>query len=226
VQAVARGEPADGLLKPGDRIVAVDGSPATVASTTGTIAAHRCPGELVDGCRAQAAVMLTVRRAGREQRLSVFPRYRKANRRMLIGFNFGAAAKPLGVLGAAGAVGSEMWHITTQTLTNFGRALTSSKVRHQITSIVGITQDAQQTVVLGPGYALVFLGFISLILAVINLFPFLPLDGGHVLWATAEKLRGRQISLITMWRFSSVGIVLLAFLVINGFGNDISRLTG
>ena len=69
-----------------------------------------------------------------------------------------------------------------------------------------------------------FLGFISLVLAVINLFPFLPLDGGHVLWAVAEKVRGRRISLLAMYRFSSVGIVLLLFLVINGVSNDIGRL--
>ena len=71
-----------------------------------------------------------------------------------------------------------------------------------------------------------FLGFISLVLAVINLFPFLPLDGGHILWAVAEKVRGRRISLAAMYRFSSVGIILLVFLVINGISNDISRLAG
>ena len=71
-----------------------------------------------------------------------------------------------------------------------------------------------------------FLGYVSLVLAVINLFPFLPLDGGHVLWSLAEKVRGRRISLVAMYRFSSVGIVLLLFLVINGFSNDISRLGG
>ena len=60
-------------------------------------------------------------------------------------------------------------------------------------------------------------------LAVINLFPFLPLDGGHILWSVAEKVRGKRISLMAMYRFSSVGIVLLLFLVINGIGNDIGR---
>ena len=115
---------------------------------------------------------------------------------------------------------------TTQTLTGFGKALTSSKTRSEVSSIVGITEDAHETVVAGAGYALVFLGFISLVLAVINLFPFLPLDGGHVLWSVAEKVRGRRISLAAMYRFSSVGIVLLLFLVINGISNDISRLGG
>jgi regulator of sigma E protease len=65
-----------------------------------------------------------------------------------------------------------------------------------------------------------------LVLAVFNLFPFLPLDGGHILWSLAEKVRGRRISLAAMYRYSSVGIVLLVFLVINGLSNDISRLAG
>jgi regulator of sigma E protease len=64
------------------------------------------------------------------------------------------------------------------------------------------------------------------VLAVLNLFPFLPLDGGHILWAVAEKVRGRPISVMAMWRYSSVGIILLLFLVINGVSNDISRLGG
>ena len=111
-------------------------------------------------------------------------------------------------------------------ITNIGKAFTSSKVRKQLHSVVGITQIAHESVVAGAGYALVFAGFISLILAVFNLFPFLPLDGGHILWSVAEKVRGRRISLATMYRFSSVGLVLLAFLVINGIGNDIGRLGG
>jgi regulator of sigma E protease len=226
VEAIERGKPADGTLRPGDRIVAVDGQRATVASAMRLIAAHRCAGTLTDGCRAATPVRLTVRRAGHEVKLAVYPRYSKEVGRMLVGFDFGAAAKPFGVFAAAGASVSEMWHVTTQTLTGFFKALTSSKSRKQVSSIVGITQDAHETVVAGAGYALVFLGFLSLILAVINLFPFLPLDGGHVLWSVAEKLRGRRISLAAMYRYSSVGIFLLLFLVINGVSNDIGRLGG
>ena len=226
VQAIEHGEPAAGVLRAGDRIVAVDGRPATVSSTMAGIASHRCAGALVEGCRARTPVQLTVRRDGRDVTVSVYPRYDKELGRMLVGFGFAAAPRQFGPLAAAGAVAGEMWHVTTQTISGFGKALTSSKVRHQVSSIVGITQDAHETVVAGAGYALVFLGFLSLILAVINLFPFLPLDGGHVLWAVAEKVRGRRISLLAMYRFSSVGIILLVFLVINGVSNDISRLAG
>ena len=226
VAAVERGHPAAGRLKPGDKIIAVDGAPVTVESAMSRINSHRCAGTPTDGCRATTPVTLTVRRGGRDLALSIYPRYSRDAKRMLIGFGFGAQAKRFGALAAAGASVGSMWHVTEQTLTNFGRALTSSKARHQVHSIVGITEVGQETVVAGTGYALVFLGFLSLILAVINLFPFLPLDGGHVVWAVAEKIRGRRISLLAMYRYSSVGIVLLLFLVINGVSNDISRLTG
>jgi regulator of sigma E protease len=226
VGAVERGHPAAAVLKPGDRIIAVDGRRATVTSTMRAIGEHRCAGTLSAGCQAAAPVQLTVRRAGRTLSLSAYPRYDAQLHKMLLGFDFGASAKAFGVFAAAGAALQEMWHTTTQTLTGFGRALSSSKARGEVRSIVGITEVAHETVSAGAGYGLVFLGFLSLILAVINLFPFLPLDGGHVLWSLGEKLRGRRISIMAMYRYSSVGIVLLLFLVINGLSNDISRLTG
>jgi regulator of sigma E protease len=225
VLAVEKGEPASGVLRPGDRLIAVDGRPATVTSAKEGIASHRCAGRPADGCRAKTPVHLTVRRGGRTLTLSVFPRYSTNFHRMLIGFGFGSP-RHFGVLAAGGAAARAMWHTTTETLTGFGRALTSSKEREKVRSIVGITEAAHETVTTGAGYALVFLGFISLVLAVINLFPFLPLDGGHVLWSLAEKVRGRRVSMGAMVRFSSVGIVLLAFLVLNGLSNDISRLAG
>ena len=188
--------------------------------------AHRCAGALVEGCRAATPVHMTVNRAGHRVVLSIFPRYNAHEKRMLIGFLFGAAPKAFSALTAASTALNEMWHSTTQTLTGFVNALTSSKARHQVSSIVGITRVGHETVAAGSGYALVFLGYLSLILAVINLFPFLPLDGGHIAWALAEKVRGRRVSLMAMYRYSSVGIILLLFLVINGVSNDINRLTG
>jgi regulator of sigma E protease len=204
----------------------VDGRTLRVKGTQRAISAHRCAGTPTAGCRAATPVTLTVQRGGQTLRLSVYPRYNKAAKRMLIGFGFGEVAKHYSAVGAAGVALHEMWQTTTSLVTNIGRAFSSSKVRHQFHSIIGITEIGHDTVLAGAGYAVVFLGFISLILAVINLFPFLPLDGGHVLWSLAEKVRGKRISLAAMYRYSSVGIILLLFLVINGVSNDLSRLTG
>jgi regulator of sigma E protease len=226
VGEVEKGAPAQGALRQGDQILTINGRRAGVNSIIEMVSADRCPGTQVNGCVAAAPVHLEIRRAGHDLALSIRPRYNKAVGRMLIGFEFGAAAKHWGVLAASGVALHEMWTTTTNMITNVVHAFTSSKVRHQLHSIVGISEIAHESVLAGAGYALVFGGFISLVLAVFNLFPFLPLDGGHVLWAVAEKVRGRRISLAAMYRYSSVGIVLLAFLVINGVSNDIGRLGG
>lgn len=226
VQAVQKKAPAEGALRPGDRIVAVDGRHVSgVQAVQRATDSHRCAGRQVDGCRALTPVHISVRRGGQTAEVVVYPRYSAEARRMLVGFYFGARVTQYGPLAALGTAGHEMWNTTTTLVTNLGRAFTNEEKRKEISSIVGITEATQRAFSSSAGRAMVVLGFVSLALAVINLFPFLPLDGGHVLWAVAEKVRGRRVSLSAMMRFSSVGIVLLAFLVINGFANDISRLT-
>jgi regulator of sigma E protease len=226
VAGIERGMPAQQALRLGDRILTVEGRRATVLSTMHAIDEHRCAGSQVDGCIAATPVHLTVERNGHTVAIAVRPRYEAKLKRMLVGFAFGIAARSFSSTGAASASASAMWNATTQTVTGLGRALTSSKERSQLHSIVGITEVTQEAVAAGAGKALVVLGYVSLVLGVINLFPFLPLDGGHILWAVAEKVRGRRISMAAMWRFSSVGLVLLAFLVISGISNDVSRIAG
>jgi regulator of sigma E protease len=231
INSVIKGSGASGRLEAGDRIVAIDGhrvSGAVSAHTLDAILrAHRCAGRTVNGCAAVTAARVTVVRAGRTLTLSVTPHYSAANRRMLLGVSLGGyAAAHYGLVGAVGASAGAMWDIGTSTITHYFDAIVSSKDRKQLSSAIGIAQDTQQAVARGPGFALVILALVSLVLAVVNLFPFLPLDGGHVVWSLAEKIRGRRISIATMWRFSSVGVILLAFLVLNGVSNDISRLSG
>ncbi len=228
VAAVEHAKPASGVLMKGDRIVGIGGRRATPEQVRAAIASDRCAGTLVNGCEAANPVVLTVVRDGRTVTLTLHPRYDAKAGRMLIGFEFAnPRVIPLTVFGAAGRALAEMWGTTTGTVSGLGRALTEPKERAKVSSIIGITTDAQETVHEGAGRALVFLGFISLVLGVMNLLPFLPLDGGHLLWSVLEKLRGgRRVSLAAMYRYSSVGIILLLFLVVSGVSNDISRLAG
>jgi regulator of sigma E protease len=66
---------------------------------------------------------------------------------------------------------------------------------------------------------------ISLSLAIINLFPFLPLDGGHIFWAAVEFVRRRPVPYAVMERAGVVGFMLVIGLFILGLTNDIERLT-
>jgi regulator of sigma E protease len=226
VERTEIGSPARGVLKAGDRILTVEGEPASAERVIKATEQRTCKGAQVEGCVTTVPVNLTVERGGRVVHVAVHPRYVAAEERPLIGFHFGAVAKPVGIATASAASIGAMWGIVEETFAGLGRALTSEKARGQVHSIVGITEAAHEDVAAGAGYGLVFLGFFSLALAVLNLLPFLPLDGGHILWSLAEKVRGKRISVAAMYRYSSVGILLMLFLVINGFSNDIGHLGG
>jgi regulator of sigma E protease len=226
VAAIEKNAPAYGVLKLGDKILAVDGRGGSVSQITKAIGSDSCSAAPTAGCTGQSTLTLTVLRAGRRLALPVRPRYDPTLKRMLVGFGFGYTAKSFGPLGAATTAVAEMWAITEQTVSNIVQAFSSSKVRHQLSGIIGVTQVAQQAVASGPQYGFVVLGFISLSLAVLNLFPFLPLDGGHIVWSVGEKLRRKRISATAMIRFSAVPAVLLLFLVITALSNNISSLAG
>ena len=66
-----------------------------------------------------------------------------------------------------------------------------AKERKQLSGTVGAYEVTRQSFAFSRSQALAVLALISLSLAIINLFPFLPLDGGHIFWALAEKVRGR-----------------------------------
>ena len=74
------------------------------------------------------------------------------------------------------------------------------------------------------GYFLSLLAFISVQLALLNMLPLLPLDGGHVVFALLEKVTGRPLSLRAFERISMVGLALFLLLALVATSNDIGRL--
>ena len=218
--------PASHYLKAGDQIVAVDGKHGlTVEQISKEISSHRCAGTPTAGCRATTPVTMVIRRAGKLLTFSVDPVYDPVAKRTRVGFGFAPDIRHFGVVGAAGQGLSQMWYVTHTTVTAIVKIF-QPKDRKQLHGIVGVTDITQQAVALGPAAALEVLALISLSLAIINLFPFLPLDGGHVFWAVAEKVRGRQIPFAVMERAGVVGFVLIAMIMFIGLSNDISSLSG
>lgn len=75
---------------------------------------------------------------------------------------------------------------------------------------------------------LVFLANINLVLGVINMFPLLPLDGGHAAIATYERLRSRKgrryyADVNKLMPVAAVCLVLLAFMFLTGLYLDIAK---
>ena len=118
-----------------------------------------------------------------------------------------------------------MWFFTRGTVETIAQIFKPEK-RKEISGVVGTYEVTRQSIQVGPTEAFFLLAVISLSLGVINLFPFLPLDGGHIFWALAEKVRGRAIPFSVMERAGFVGFALVIGLFFIGFTNDIGRLTG
>jgi regulator of sigma E protease len=225
IAAVSKGSAAAAVLRPGDRIVSVDGVTGPEERLRRQIATHHCAGANTAGCAAATPVRLVVRRAGRLLAISARPRYSVADKRPVLGFLFDTRVSYPGPVAAAGTAISELASVTGQTVSRVVRIF-EPQDRKQIHGIVGGYTETQQSFATSPVLALYILALISLSLAVINLFPFLPLDGGHVFWAVAEKVRGRRIPFVVMERAGMVGFVLIIMLFFVGLSNDISTLSG
>jgi regulator of sigma E protease len=218
--------PASQYLRPGDRIISVDGRSGLSANQIrAETDRHRCAGRQTSGCRSATPVRMVVRRDGKLMSFSLYPRYHPAYGRMLVGFAFKTRVQPLGAVGAAHQSLNEMWYVTRTTVSTIARIF-EPRERKQLHGPVGAFKITQQVFTYSATQALLTLALISLSLGVVNLFPFLPLDGGHVFWALAEKVRGRRISFSVMERAGAVGFVLIILVFVIGLSNDISTLTG
>ncbi|HEU4703992.1 MAG TPA: site-2 protease family protein [Conexibacter sp.] len=218
-------QPAARYLQPGDRLVSVDGVSGDVVAMARQVASHRCAGRALDGCVATTPAHIVVVRDGKRVAFDISPRYdaTRGIERTRLGFTYAAGTRELGPAAAAGASVSGMWEVTRRTLTVFAKIFQAEE-RRQVGSFVGAYEVTRQAIGFDVERALEILALISLSLAVINLFPFLPLDGGHVFWALAEKVRGRAIPFSIMERASVIGFALVIMLFVIGLSNDIDRL--
>jgi regulator of sigma E protease len=221
VGAIEKGSPAAQVLEKGDVLVAIDGK-----RITGDTYAEQLDkiGKAV-GAHKGTPVAMTVRRDGREQTVTGSTFYDKANKRYRFGFGYDqdASVQSAGPIRASSLAVEEMWTVTSSTVSHIAQIFVPEK-RKELGSVVGGYEQTRQAFAISTTTALVILAFISLSLGIINLFPFLPLDGGHIFWALAEKVRGRAIPFSVMEKAGFVGFALVIALFLVGFTNDLDRL--
>jgi regulator of sigma E protease len=215
VEEVSADSPAAAMgLQPGDQVVAVNGSGGESA-------------DLAEAIRSSGGepVTLTVERDGSRLELEGTPRLDPADDVYRLGFAFGLAYESYGPLEALGRAFDATWEVTKAIGSSLGRLVTGEG-RDEVASVVGITQVSSESLDVGFRYYLEVLAFISLSLALLNLLPLLPLDGGHIAFSIAERIRGRAIPREAYERFSMIGIALVLVLFVIGLSNDIDRLRG
>jgi regulator of sigma E protease len=228
VVTVHEDSPAEGALEVGDKIVAADGqSFERSADLTEYVAEH-----------ATELVVLTVVRDGQERDVAIIPRSVSAEDRARgigpVGFTYEPerlVEEPSTVTGPLDAIGrgtAAAWMLAIQIPGGLADA---------VGGLIGLNPDggdamgpigiAQETgrVLEAPLVAqLLFVGVLSINLAVLNVLPFPPLDGGRIAVVLLESLRRRKLPAEREALIYLTGFAVLMALIILISIQDIQRL--
>jgi regulator of sigma E protease len=229
IGSIQKGLPAQGVLHAGDRVVAVNGKSGTPEQLRKLVQADRCPQKpLTKGCKGTRPLTVTVARDGERVTEKLTPVYDPSTDppAMRLGFTYDLSSGPRDQLPLGTGIDwatDRFWFITKQTVQIPAKILDSEQ-RKQINGIVGSYETTRQTILADPSDVVFILAVISLALAIVNLFPFLPLDGGHIFWAIVEKIRRKPVSFAVMERAGLIGFALVLMLFVIGLTNDINVL--
>jgi regulator of sigma E protease len=197
-------------LRPGDQIVAVNAIPVKPDKISSAITSSN-----------GRPLTITVRRDG--ALVPIGPvRPKIVDDVYRLGFRL--QAKPLGPAASFSESVRLTGTITKEIGASLGRLVRGSK--KEVSSPVGIVESSSQAIDQGYEEYLFVLGVLSLSLALLNLLPLLPLDGGHIAFSIIEGIRGRSVGREVYERVSAVGIALVLLLFFIGLSNDVGGLGG
>ena len=211
IDRVAADSPAASMgLLAGDRIVSIGGTPVGPADVS----------RVISGSGGRPLTVVVERDRERVTLPSTRPEQMDGAYRL----GFVLAGTGLPVHEALGKAFVLTWDVTREIGKALGR-LVQGEGREEISSPIGIVQGSSNAAEEGAQSFVFVLGLISLSIALLNLLPLLPLDGGHIVFAVAEGVRGRAVRREIYERVSVVGIGIVLLLFVVGLSNDIGRLS-
>jgi regulator of sigma E protease len=199
-------------LRPGDEIIAVNRRP---------VQARDIP-RIIRASGGRPLVVMVFRLDGSVKELGpVAPERIEGAYRL--GFALAARYERHGLLDSVEEATSETGRWTRLIVVALGDVVTG-RDREAVSSPVGVVSGSSRALDVGFRHYLQVLALISLSLALLNLLPLLPLDGGHIAFSLVEGVRGRAIGRGVYERASVIGIAFVLFLFAIGLSNDIGRI--
>jgi regulator of sigma E protease len=216
VSAVERGSMAQEVgIEAGDRIVGLDGSRIKTWTAFERKMSGRKPGEQVS-----VSVVRDGSRKTFEGELGADP---EDKNRALVGVRPKVETTTYGPVKSVGLAVQRCAEITVKLGAFVEQLVTGEKDLYKnVTGPVGIASVGSTAV--NQGFFLPLLALISLNLALFNLLPILPLDGGHLFFIAAEKVLGRPVSEQTMGKIAAFGLVLVLALFLFATYADLSKI--
>ncbi|HEY2742426.1 MAG TPA: M50 family metallopeptidase, partial [Gaiellaceae bacterium] len=165
------------------------------------------------------AITVTVDRGGRT--ITLGPQKTiKLGSRWIWGFEPAAKLVSYPVGHSARLAVSDCWTVVTGTFSAFG-SLFHKHGSGQLTSTVGIVRISAAALKVGFNWYLQIVGLVSMSLALLNLLPLLPLDGGHILFSIIEAFRRRALAREVYERVSVIGFALIILIWVIALQHDL-----
>jgi regulator of sigma E protease len=213
--AVAKVQPgspaAKGGLLQGDVIRELAGKEVTSAEQ-----AH----DVIQAAKGRGVLVVVERNGARIPVGTITPR--RQDGEYLLGLEWSIAYRKDSVPRAVQRAAGQSLDVSRQIVTGLPR-LIHPKERKQVSSVVGIVHASGEAIRAGTRYYLSILALISISLGILNLLPFLPLDGGHIVVALVERVRRRSLRRELVERFSMIGFALVGIMMYIGVTNDVQR---
>ena len=237
IASVSTGSAADEAgLQSGDRVLSIAGRPATTWDrlTDQVEASQGRPVTVVwarpDSLGPATAEVVEKRGAATVYRAEVAPR--SAGDRYVLGVErdasvVGQRIDQLG-LGQALAAGASMtWGQVAGTFAFLGKMVSGREsVRENVGGPLMIAKQSKEAADRGARSFWVFVGSISIALAVFNILPIPALDGGHLVFLAYEGVVRREPSLKVRLVVQQVGVALILALMVFVIFNDAVRWFG
>jgi regulator of sigma E protease len=129
-----------------------------------------------------------------------------------------------GPVGAVGAAVTETWNMTTSTLTAVWQMIIGTRGADELGGPLKIAQMSGVVAQSKPSNLILLMAMLSVNLGLINLFPIPVLDGGHLLFYSAEAIRGRPLGQRAQEYGFGLGLALVLILMVFATWNDFVHL--
>jgi regulator of sigma E protease len=213
-------------LKPGDRIVAIDGK--AIEDATQARDAIRASGKT----GVAVTMQWRIERAGQQLDLPVTPAIaidagnRVGRLEVFPGQPPEMVAVSYGLVEGFTSAVAQTWQMSSLTVKMLGKMIIGQASLKNLSGPVTIADYAGQSVRLGLAYYLGFLAVVSVSLGVLNLLPLPVLDGGHLMYYLFEAVTGRQVSELWLDRLQRGGVAIMLMMMSLALYNDMARLLG
>ncbi|MDE3994763.1 RIP metalloprotease RseP [Glaesserella parasuis] len=172
---------------------------------------------------------LTIERNNQQLAFQLQPEYSKEDERYLIGLV--PTYQPLeskyrselkyDILSAFGKSLEKVVSLCYTILQFIGNLITGELSLSNMGGPISMAKGAGATAEIGFVYYLGFMALISVNLAVMNLFPILPLDGGQLVLLTGEAVRRKPVPEAFQLRFQQIGGMFVVGLMLFALFNDL-----